>query len=283
MQSDFLAKLPAGKATKVSLTEPVKINGLEMMIIEKATPGTAISFGYPIAITRANPDWVALFLVQSYFGQHRSSNSYLYQRLRQIRGLNYGDYAYIEYFPRGMFQFHPDANLGRQQQIFQVWIRPVEPKNGLFALRAGLYELDKLVRQGMTKADFEATRQFLIKFVNVLTADQDSQLGYALDSRYYGTPNFIDYVRSGLAKLTLADVNRAIKRYLQAQNIKIVVVTADAKGFRDAALAGKPSPVQYTALPPQEILEEDKTIESYKLNLNPKRVEVVPVEQVFQN
>lgn len=282
VRNDFAAKLHAGKAAGYALPQPAKINGLEMMIIQKDTPGTAISFGFPISITRSHADWVAMLLAQSYFGQHRSSNSYIYQRLRQIRGLNYGDYAYIEYFPRGMFQFHPDPNLGRRQQIFQVWIRPVEPQNGLFTLRAGLYELNKLVRNGMSKEDFEATRQFLTKFVNVLTKDQEAQLGYALDSRYYEIPNFIEYVRAGLQKLTLDDVNRAIKKYLQAENVKIVVVTKDAEAFKQAALSGKPSPIHYTSPPPKEILDEDKVIESFKLNFNPKRAEVVPVEQVFQ-
>ena len=282
VQRDFAAKLPAGPADKLSLPQPEKINGLEMQIIEKNTMGTAISFGFPIPVTRKDPDWAALLVMQAYLGQHRSSSSYLYQRLREIRGLNYGDYAYIEYFPRGMFQFHPDPNLGRQQQIFQVWIRPVEPKNGLFALRAGLFELNKLVRDGMTEKDFEATRLFLSKFVNVLTKDQDAQLGYALDSRYYGLPGFTDYVRAQLAKLTLADVNRAIKKYLQTDNVKIVIVTQNAQAFKDAALANKPSPISYTSAPPKEILDEDKLIESYKLNFNPKRVEVIPVDQVFQ-
>ncbi|HKP11175.1 MAG TPA: pitrilysin family protein [Blastocatellia bacterium] len=282
VQSDFAAKLPAGGADRLSLPQPARIAGLEMEVIEKNTPGTAISFGFPIPVTRKDPDWAALLVMQSYLGQHRSSNSYLYQRLREIRGLNYGDYAYIEYFPRGMFQFHPDPNLARQQQIFQVWIRPVEPKNGLFALRAGLYELSKLARDGMSEKDFEATRQFLGKFVNVLTKDQAAQLGYALDSRYYGIPGFADYVRGQLAKLTLADVNRAIKKYLQPDNVKIVVVTKDAQAFKDAAVSNKPSPISYTSPPPKEILEEDKLIESYRLNFNPRRVEVVPVAQVFQ-
>jgi zinc protease len=282
VQGDMAAKLPAGRADKVTLPPPAKIDGLEMEVIEKNTPGTAISFGFPIPVTRKDPDWAALLLMQSYLGQHRSSNSYLYQRLREIRGLNYGDYAYIEYFPRGMFQFHPDANLARQQQIFQVWIRPVEPKNGLFALRAGLYELNKLARDGMSEKDFEATRQFLSKYVNVLTKDQDAQLGYALDSRYYGIPSFTDYVRAQLAKLQLADVNRAIKKYLQSGNVKIVVVTKDAQAFKEAAVANKPSPISYTSPPAKAILEEDKLIESYKLNFNPRRVEVVPVAQVFE-
>jgi zinc protease len=282
VKSDFAAKLAAGTPARLNLPQPEKINGREMKIIQKDTPGTAISFGFPIPVIRSSPDWVALLLVQSYFGQHRSSNSYLYQRLRQIRGLNYGDYAYIEYFPRGMFQFHPDPNLGRRQQIFQVWIRPVEPKNGLFTLRAGLYEMEKLARNGMSKEDFEATRQFLTKFVNVMTKDQDAQLGYALDSRYYGIAGFTDYVRSGLQKLTLEEVNRVIKKYLQAENLKIVVITKDAAGFKQGALSATASPIHYTSPPAKEILEEDKVIESYRLNLNDKAVEVVPVEQTFQ-
>jgi zinc protease len=283
IETDFAAKLPPGRPTKVSLPQPEKISGLEMQVIDKDTAGTAISLGFPIPVVRSDPDWPALLVVQSYFGQHRSSNSYLYQRLRAIRGLNYGDYAYIEYFPRGMFQFHPDPNLDRRQQIFQIWIRPVELKNGLFTLRAALYELNKLVKNGMSAEDFEATRQFLTKYVNVLTKAQDEQLGYALDSKYYGIPNFNDYVRGALAKLTLEDVNRAIKRYLQADNVKIVVVTKNAEAFKQAAMSGKPSPISYTSPPPKDILDEDKLIESYKLNFNPKRVEVVPVDQVFQH
>jgi zinc protease len=196
--------------------------------------------------------------------------------------LNYGDYAYIEYFPRGMFQFAPDPNLGRRQQIFQVWIRPVEPKNGLFSLRAGLYELNKLVKNGMSQEDFEATRRFLTKNVNALTKTQDAQLGYALDSKYYGIPTFTDYVRNQLAKLKLEDVNNAIKKHLQADNVSIAVVTKDAEAFKQAAVEGKPSAISYTSMPPKEILDEDKIIESYKLNFNTKKIEVIPVAQVFQ-
>jgi len=282
IKADFAAKLPVGAPAKVALPEPEKINGREMRIIQKDTPATAISFGFPLPVKRSDPDWPALLVVQSYLGQHRSSNSHLYQVMREVRGLNYGDYAYIEYFPRGMFQFHPDPNLGRRQQIFQVWIRPVEPKNGLFALRIGLYELDRLVRGGMSKEDFEGTRQFLTKFANVLTKAQDDQLGYALDSRYYGIPTFSDYVREQLKKLTLDDVNRAIKKYLQAVNVKIVVVTKDADAFRAAAVEGKPSPISYTSPPAKDILEEDKGIESYKLNFSPDRIVVTPVDRVFE-
>ena len=120
-------------------------------------------------MTRASPDYAALLLASSYLGQHRSSNGRLYDRMREKRGLNYGDYAYIEYFPRGMFQFEPSPNLARHHQIFQIWIRPVEPPTAKFALRLALFELDKLNREGITEEAFERTRDFLSKYVNVLT------------------------------------------------------------------------------------------------------------------
>src|ERR1022692_693711 len=80
----------------------------------------------------------ATLLVSSYLGQHRLSSGLLYDRMREKRGLNYGDYAYIEYFPRGMYLMEPQPNLARPQQIFQVWIRPVEPPTAKFALRLAL-------------------------------------------------------------------------------------------------------------------------------------------------
>jgi zinc protease len=281
VKADF-AKLPAGQPAPNNFFTPKLDAGTHVDIIQRDTRSTAFSLGFPINVRRGDPDWPALAVVASYLGQHRSSNSYLYQRLREARGLNYGDYSYIEYFPRGMFQFEPDPNLGRQQQIFQIWIRPVEPQNGLFALRAALYEFDKLVRDGMTQETFEATREFLTKYANILTATQDAQLGYALDSRYYKIGNYTDYMREQLAKLTLADVNRAIREHFGTNRMRIVVVTKDAAAFRDALLSGKPSPITYVSPKPQEILDEDKTIEAYKLDVQPDNIRIVPVEQVFQ-
>ena len=283
VDADF-ARLPTGAIDQLSakFAQPKLEPGTKIEIIERETRSTAVSLGFPINATRADKDWPALAVVASYFGQHRSSNSYLYQRLREARGLNYGDYAYVEYFPRGMFQFTPDANLGRQQQIFQIWIRPVEPQNGHFVLRAALYEYDKLVRDGMSQEAFESTRQFLSKYVNVLTANQDAQLGYALDSHYYHIADFPTYMREQLAKLTLDDVNRAIRQYLKSDALRIAIVTKDADDLRAAILSNRISPITYNAPKPKEITDEDKIIEAYKINVKSADVTIVPVAKVFE-
>jgi len=281
VERDF-AKLPAGQPSKKKLAQPTVAPGTRIDIVKRETGATAISMGFPIGVTRAHKDWPALALVASYLGQHRNSASHLYQRLREARGLNYGDYAYVEYFPRGMFQFTPDPNLGRSSQIFQIWIRPVEPQNGLFTLRAAMFEYDKLVSQGMTHATFEATREFLTKYSNVLTQTQDAQLGYALDSRYYGIADFNGYMREQLSRLTLEDVNNAIRRHLKSDRMRVVIVTKDAEAFRSAIIAGERSPVTYVSPKPQEILDEDKLIEVYKINVQPENVRITPVASVFQ-
>ena len=102
--------------------------GFEVEIVQKETRATAISFGLPIEVTRSHPDYVALSVARTWLGEHRSSTSHLYGRIRETRGMNYGDYAYIEAFPRGMYQFFPDPNIARRAQIFEVWIRPVVPR-----------------------------------------------------------------------------------------------------------------------------------------------------------
>jgi zinc protease len=271
-----------GAGTRAALAAPAAVlpEGRRAVVIEKETPGVAVSFGFPIDVKRGDADWVALWLARSYLGEHRSMNSHLYQRIRKSRGMNYGDYAYIEYFPSGMFQFHPDTNLARQQQIFQVWIRPLRSNNDAhFATRVAMYELDKLIEEGMTESAFEATRAYLAKFVSLLTDGQSRQLGYGMDSQYYQTDEFADYVRDGLANLTLDDVNRVIRENLDSRDVQYVFVTRDGDDLRQRLMSDQRSPMTYDAQLPQEVLDEDRLIDNLQLAID--AVDVVPAEEVF--
>lgn len=181
-----------------------------------------------------------------------------------------------------MFLFQPEPNLARQQQIFQIWIRPVQPEHGHFALRAALFEWDKLVKNGLSKEDFEATKMFLTKFAGILTQTTDANLGYQLDSRYYGTPSFVDYIGETMKKLSLAQVNAAIKRHIGSKTPRIVVVTKDAEGLQKSIIANSPSPITYNSTKPVEILVEDKLIERYPIIVDSSRVRILPAAQAFE-
>lgn len=276
---DFEA-LPESEHLTVSYEPPAQPNKLRVHILEKDTRSTLISIGFPLGVTRSDPDWPALKVMQSYFGQHRSSKSHLFQRIREVRGMNYGDYAYIEYFPRGMYQFQPDPNLGRQQQIFQIWIRPVVPDNGVFALRIAMYELNKLVEEGLSEDDFESTKEFLSKFVNLLTQTANDELGYALDSKYYGIGEFNSWFKGKLNGLTREAVNAAIRKHLRSTDLDIVVITKDAAGFKRALESGAPSKPVYASPPPNDVLAEDKIVSRYKLDVG--EVTIVPANEAFE-
>jgi zinc protease len=281
VKKDF-SKLPAGPPAALSLPSPEPIRGIQMTLVEKNTRSVAYSIGFPIGVKRGDPDYPALLVAQSYLGQHRLSGGRLYERLRQARGLNYGDYAYIEYFPRGMFQFEPDPNLARRQQIFQIWIRPVEPPTAHFALRLALYEFDKFVKEGLSEEAFQRTRTFLVKYVNLLTKTKRAELGYAIDSQYYDIPDYNGYLKNSLATLTREDVNRAIRKHLGAAGLDIVVVAKNCEDLKKKVLDGAPSPMTYNSPKPPEVLEEDKVVERWKIDLKPDAVRILPVEKVFE-
>ncbi len=277
-----LARLPAGPP----LPAPAGVagrpqKGFTVDLIEKETRATAISLGHPIPVTRSHPDFPALYLARTWLGEHRSSLSHLYRRIREARGMNYGDYAYIEAFPRGMFQFFPDPNLARRAQLFEIWIRPVQPENARMALRIAIHELRRLTDDGLSQADFESTREYLEKSVYLMTATQDQQLGYALDSRWYGIPEFTSYLRDGLAKLSLADVNAAIRRHLSGRDLQVVMVTKEAQGLADALVADDFSPIHYDGAKRKELLAEDQVVGALKLGIRREAITITPVEQVF--
>ena len=230
----------------------------------------------------SHPDFAALSVARTWLGEHRSSSAHLYQRIREIRGMNYGDYAYIEAFPRGMFQFFPNPNIARRAQVFEVWIRPVAPENAHMALRIAVHELDKLVRDGLSEADFQATRNYLMKNVYLQTATQDQRLGYALDSEWYGIGEYTSYMRERLARLTREDVNRAVRKHLSATDLAVVIITKDAEGLKQALVAEGVSPIKYDAEKPAELLAEDKVIGARKLGIRADALRVTPVDEVFR-
>lgn len=276
-----LSQLPAGEQRAFAVPSALKLSGRSAVVIQKETASVAVSFGFPIAVKRGDKDWVALWLARSWLGEHRQSGQ-LYDRIREVRGMNYGDYAYIEYFPFGMFQFTPDPNLGRQQQLFQVWLRPLRSNNdAVFATRTALFELDKLIKNGMTQVNFEKQRQFLTKSVSRVARNQGAQLGYALDSRYYGIDTFPEYVRRELAKLNVSDVNRAIRKHLQTRDVQFVFVASDATDLTKRLVSSSPSAISYPT-PKPDLAVEDVIIGKLPLGFATGKVSAIAVDQLFE-
>lgn len=282
VESD-LNSLPDGKKGDMDKIKASVLNGNHITIVEKPANATAISLGFPINVLRGNKDWYALAIANSWLGEHRNSSSHLYQVIREARGLNYGDYSYIENFPNGGRLTMPPVNVPRTQQIFEIWIRPVPNETRHFALRAAIRELHKLIDNGMSMADFTLTKNFLSKYVKHYAPSTDQRLGYMLDDVFYNVKgSHLTLFDKYLNELTLDDVNSAIKKYLHKDDLQIAVITHDAETLKKSLVSNEISPINYATPKPDSVLKEDEEIIKFIIPVKEENIRVVDVKELFK-
>jgi zinc protease len=302
LKSDMSSLPPLGAI--VSPAEKAKMpDGINVEIISKENAlGSAIFAGFPIDITRAKDDFAALMVANSWLGEHRKSYSRLYQKIREARSMNYGDYTYIEWYENGGSNMLPAPGVPRSSNYFSIWIRPVQTASGLkaqypelsditighahFALRMVIREMNKLIQNGMTQESFNLTRDFLRSYMKLYIQSPERQLGFLMDSHFYGRKDYIMEMDKLLAKLTLADVNNAIKKYWQTKNMDILIVTdkTEADPLATSLKTNAPSPMSYSntlkSALSSDILEEDKDVEKYFMPV--KSVKVINSDDTFR-
>ncbi len=278
-------------------------NGIEVEIVSKENAfGSAIFTGAPLPITRADDDFAALMVANSYMGEHRKSYGQLYQKIREIRSMNYGDYTYIEWYDRGHRYQLPPSGVPRSSNYWAIWIRPVQIAKQLrqqypelqdipighahFALRLALREIDNLIKQGISQEDFEAARTFLRSYIKLYAQGVAEQLGYLMDSRFYGRSNYLQELDQLLANVTRADVNRAIRKYWQTENMFVAIITdkSEAEPLAESLRKNLPSPMSYSNVVkaglPADVLAEDEEIAVYPLNV--ASVKIIDSAKTFQ-
>jgi hypothetical protein len=127
-------------------------------------------------------------------------------------------------------------------------------------------------------------------------------LGYKLDDEFYGlAPGYLDAYLQNVDAVTCDQVNAAIKKYLQGENLRYVIVTDDevAPRLADAIAADGPawgkSPADYQIdvkevegrklyeVPEArlETLRRDAVWAYYPLRIPRDRIKIVPAEKMF--
>jgi zinc protease len=277
-----LSALPAAGQPRRPLAPAPAPSGLRFLMVDKPSLGNAISLGHPLAITRKDDDFYPLFLAASYLGEHRTFNGVLMLNMRQKRGLNYGDYAYVENFIQQGWSTFPLPNIPRRQQHFEIWLRPVPPASAGFAIRQAIYETEKLVREGISPEGFAATRQFLANYVNLWTQDGSRRLGYAIDAAIYGK-DIIAELKARLPTMTKADVDRAVRRHIRPELLAVAVVGTQVHELAVTLASGRATPMVYdTQGTAAEVLKEDTIIERLPLPVSAADIKIVSAKTMFE-
>lgn len=275
---------------------PSMPDGIQVQLVPKPNNlGSAIFTGYPLEINRAHEDWPAMLVVNSYLGEHRKSYSKLYQLIREKRSMNYGDYTYIEWYQSGGQNQLPLTGFPRSSNYFAIWIRPVQTAISLksqypelsdisighahFAMRMALNEIERVKNEGLTEDEFQLTRQFLKSYMKLFVQTPEKQLGFLMDSKFYGMDDYISEMDRKLAGLTLEDVNRAAAKYLQVENMYVTLITdqAESEPLKMSLMKNLESPMSYSNVLkeslPQEVFDLDAVIQSYEMNVKGVRID----------
>lgn len=277
-------RLPkAATASQVDRPAAKHPKPIRMVVVDQPGAGAAaVSIGHRLPLTRAHEDFPALALMASYFGEHRQFHGVLFQRMREARGMNYGDYAYVEAFRQEGWGRFPLTNVARKAQHFSLWIRPIPVKDAHFAVRIALWHLKKMLDGGIPPEELEATRGFLGGYEYLKQQTNMRRLGYAIDDTFYGLREpHADRLRASWGKLDAAAVDAAVRKHIKPSELVVVVITPDAEAFADAVAAEKASPKEYSSPKPDEVLAEDKLISVFPLGIPRDQIKVVKSSELF--
>ena len=277
-----LAVLPAGVAGRPALPPPPAQKTRVLIVERRDASATALSLGHTVTLSRRDADYPAAFVARSILGEHRQMFGRLFQTLREKRGLNYGDYAYVEHFEQDGWTTMPKPGAARRQQTFSLWLRPVEHAHALFALRGALAETERLVKAGVTAEELERTRGFLGGYTRMWEQTDTRRLGFVLDDQFYGSPPWLETLRRAMPTLTVDALNAAVRKHIDAGKLKIAIVTQDGAKLAAELLAGKPSPIAYTSPKSAAIMDEDKRLASHPLRFSKDEIRVVRAAELFE-
>jgi zinc protease len=248
VRSDF-EKLPAGFTPRLPLPQPRAPQALEFIL-------PAISIGFPITRTNSEKtDW-ALRIAASHFNEAAADES-----------VGRADFA--------------EPTLARRQKNFSIRIRPGPSDNLHFLIRRTLRELRNVTENGLSDERFQSLRTALLGLLDRDAASPETRLIRQMAVRNDGF-DFSAATRETLAGLTLKDVNKSIRKYLQAEYAAIVLIAPGAAELRAALLSNAPSPnANAGSTSGDDSLSEDAAIRIYPLAVKPENIRIIPAGEFF--
>jgi len=294
----------AGAAPAALPARPPMPRGRHVLIVAQPNAiATGIHAGFPFALNRTHPDYWPLFVANVFFGTHRDDFGHLYHVIREDRGYNYGNYSYLEWVEDRFSFLFPPPNSPRSRQYFSIWIRPVGHQYAHHLMKALAWEIETFIRTGMTSEQVTLSKQKArILYLN-LAETADRLLGYRLDDWFYGMleRGYMEAYLKQLDAVTPEQVNAAIRKHLQAENLRYVVITDEATANklkedlpRGRNAQGKaPAEYQLEAVEKDgvkvwqvpekklEILRLDKVWEQHQLGVAPQNIRLVSAKNLF--
>ncbi len=197
------------------LAEPYRtVPPTRMQLLTPDRQNAAMSVSLPLPLSDTHADYPALMLANYLLGG--GGDSRLWNRIREKDGLSYSVYSSVQWNAEEPHShWHAAANFA--------------PQNRDKVLAAFEEEIQRARQDGFSVAEFEAGKRGLLNFRRLGRA-QDGRLADAWASNLYLQRTFAvsAQVDQALERLTLSQVNEALRRYIQPDQF-VLGVAGDFK------------------------------------------------------
>jgi zinc protease len=228
----LLTALPDEAPPSAALADPAVQPGRELLVVDKPDR-TQVQFLAGCLGTRADdPDHVPLAVGNAIFGGTFTAR--LMREVRSKRGWSYGASS----------KLYRD----RAREAWSMWTFPaVADAPACIALQLQL--LERFLQGGVTARELSQAKQFLIRGRAFDFETPARRLSHRMDEAVQGLPEgYHRTYANRVAKVTLEQVNRAVRRRLSAHNLLVVAVCTAATSL-EALKSAIPGLARVTVLP----------------------------------
>ena len=212
-----------GEVLLPTLPPVTKIDGYKIRIVNKPDlTQTEIRLGH-MGIARDDPDYFAIMLLNHIFG--RGPASRLYTKVRSEKGLTYG------------------ANSGFAARKLRgpFYVRTYSKnETAIETLLVVLDELKKLKSGGVTKEELASAKSFYVGHYPLSMETAAQIASRILVQEFYGLPeDYIEKYLDNVMAVSMEDIEGAIKRVLDPENMVITLVSKSEDILKEAKALGE--------------------------------------------
>jgi zinc protease len=158
---------------------------------------------------RHNPDLATLVVMNEIFGGGFGSR--LFEKIRTELGL-----AYSVYGSYGLTWDHPG--------LFRI-VLSTKSASTVDATKAVLAEVEKLRTTPFTEVELKRAKEQILNSFLFRYDTKEKVLNTRVQLEYYGYPeNYLETYKSGIEKVTVADLERVAKQYVDPSKLDVLVV-----------------------------------------------------------
>lgn len=176
-----------------------------------------------LAIERTNPDYFPVILMNQVLGAGASSR--IFMNLREEKGYTYGAYS----------RFDTKKHSGEFEATAEVRTAVTGD-----SLKEFFYELNRIRDEKVSDEELQDAKNFLAGVFPIRAETQEGLTNLIVSQKLYDLPeDYLQTYRDNVNSVTIEDVQRVAKKYIQPDKIAIVIVgdgeeiLAQAKEFAD--------------------------------------------------